>query len=253
MRQSSHSIAPPVEAGTLRRPWLAIGLLASIACACVLLGFWQLGRADQSRAAAERFEAMRELPAMRLRTADEPDDALRYRQVEISGRYVPDRQFLLDNVVHDGVVGYNVLTPFEPDDGGRWLLVNRGWVRADPDRRVRPDVSLDPARLRIEGMLDVLPEPGLRLGHEPAAERDAPLHVLSFPTVADLERLLDRPLYAHQLRLDSAAPHGFDRDFPAPGLAPERHLGYAVQWWLFGSIAGGAAAVIGWRVLRRRT
>lgn len=253
MRQSGHSIAPPVEAGTLRRPWLAIGLLAAAACLCVMLGFWQLGRAEQSRAAAERFETVRALPAVRLRSGDEADDGLRHRRVEVSGRFVPDRQFLLDNAVHNGAVGYYVLTPFAPDDGGRWLLVNRGWVRADPDRRVLPDVSFDTARRSVTGTLDRLPEPGLRLGREPFGRSDAPLRVLSFPTMAELEQSLGRQLYGFQLLLDADAPGGFARDFPAPGLEPERHIGYAVQWWLFGSIAGGAAVVIGWRVRRRRT
>lgn len=234
------------------RPWLAIALLATLAAVCVSLGFWQLGRAGESRALAGRFEAALELPPVTLRTADAADEGLRFRRVEARGRYVPERQFLIDNIVNDGVVGYHVLTPFAPDDGGPWLIVNRGWVSGGLDRSVLPDVRVDGRTRRITGLLDRLPAPGLRLGEAPAAEDDAPVRVMSFPTMASLEQTLGGRLYVYQLRLDPGEADGFVRDFPMPGLAPERHLGYAAQWWLFGSIAGGAAIVIGARMLRRR-
>lgn len=252
MREPDHSTAPPAEHGPVRRPWLAIALLATVAAVCVSLGFWQLGRAGESRAAAERFDAALALPASRLRTADDADDTLRYRKVASTGRYVPDRQILLDNIVRGGVAGYYVLTPFAPDDGGPWVIVNRGWVPADFDRTVLPDITVDGRLRSIDGLLDRLPSPGLRLGEQPVEERDAPVRVRNFPTMESLAHALGRPLYAYQLLLDAGRPDGFARDFPAPGLAPERHIGYAVQWWLFGTIAGGAAIVIGARVLRRR-
>ena len=253
MRDSDHSTAPTVSPGTVRRPWLAIALLAGVAALCVSLGFWQLGRADERRAAAQRFDAALELPPARLRTGDDADERLRYRKVEATGRFVPDHQFLLDNVVRDRVVGYYVLTPFAPDDGGLWLMVNRGWLPADLDRRVLPDVSVDDRPRSIDGVLDQLPAPGLRLGEEAVIDRDEAVSVTSFPTIESLERALGRPLYRYQLLLDAEQPDGYARDFPAPGLAPERHIEYAVQWWLFGTIAGGAAIVIAARVLRRRT
>src|SRR5690606_9125464 len=100
------------------------------------------------------------------------DDTLRYRKVAATGRYVPDRQILLDNVVRDGMAGYYVLTPFAPDGGGPWVIVNRGWVRADFDRSVLPDVTVDGTMRSIDGVLDRLPSPGLRLGEEPMAVKD---------------------------------------------------------------------------------
>ena len=38
--------------------------------------------------------------------------------------------------------------------------------------------------------------------------------------------------------LDPGAPDGFERDWrPALGFGPERHLGYAVQWFAFALVA----------------
>ena len=253
MREPDHSTAPQPEPGALPRPWLAAALLAAVAAVCASLGFWQLGRAGESRAAVERFHAALELPAARLRTADDADAGLRYRRVSATGRYVPERQILIDNIVQGGVAGYYVLTPFEPTDGARWLIVNRGWVPAGPSRERLPDVSVDGNPRQIAGLLDRLPSPGLRLGEPPAPDGEAAVQVMSFPTIAMLERMLGRRLYDYQLRLDPDQPDGFAREVSAPGLGPERHLGYAVQWWLFGTIAGAAAVVIAVRTLRRRS
>ena len=80
--------------------------------------------------------------------SDADRESLRFREAELRGEYVPGRQFLLDNMVHDGVAGYHVLTPWRADGGG-WVLVNRGWVPAHPDRAVLPSVALDASPVTV--------------------------------------------------------------------------------------------------------
>lgn len=226
-------------------------LLAAVAAACVALGFWQIERAEASRSTAERFAAAARLPALDA-PPDVPVDEIRYRRLEVRGRYVPERQFLVDNVVRDGVAGYYVLTPFSPAGGGRWLIVNRGWVEADPDRSVLPEVRVPSAERQVEGLVDSLPAPGLRLGDPAPPPAGASVAVVSYPTMADLEQALGRPLLDYQLLLDPSAPDGFERVWTVRVMSPARHIGYAVQWWLFAAIAAGAACAVGWRGLRRR-
>lgn len=243
----------PTHQNFVRRPWLAVALLAGVTALCVALGCWQLGRAEESRLTAARMASASELPVVGS-VARSSLAELRYRKLEVRGRYVPERQFLLDNIVHNGVAGYYVLTPFEPDVGNRWLVVNRGWVPAGADRSVLPKVEIEPGKRQIAGTVNALPAPGLRLGRAPIDASEAAVRVLTYPTIAELESSLGRPLLDYQLLLDAGQPDGFERDFRAsvPVLQPERHLGYAGQWWLFAAIAGGAASVIGWRELRRR-
>lgn len=236
----------------IRRPWLAVALLSVLALVCVGLGFWQLERAGQSREALRAAEAAAEAPPITRLEDTASDETLRHRRVELHGRYVPARQFLIDNIVHDGAAGYYVLTPFAVENGGPWIIVNRGWVRGDPSRERLPDVAVSPDPRRIAGRLDRLPAPGLRLADERAeADAEVPVSVVSFPTMTGLEQRLERELLEYQLLLDPSEADGFERDFPPPGLEPARHVGYAAQWWLFGSIAGGAAIVITARQMRR--
>jgi surfeit locus 1 family protein len=62
--------------------------------------------------------------------------------------------------------------------------------------------------------------------------------VLLFPTAADVESALGVAVEPRIVLLDAAAPDGFERIWrPALGFGPERHLGYAIQWFAFALVA----------------
>jgi len=238
------------RAAFVRSAVAIVGLLL-LAGLLAWLGVWQLRRAEESRGFAQRFAAALDEPAL-TRAPDELADELRFRRLEVNGRYAPDRQFLLDDRVHDGVAGYEVLTPFPLVDDPRVLLVNRGWVPADPDRRVLPDVRVDSVPRRVTGRAERLPRPGLRLGATLPGEATSPVAVVLYPTAAELATLAREPLLDYELLLDADEPAGFVRDWRAPGLAPERHLAYAGQWFLFALGAFAAGVVLAVKTRARR-
>ena len=51
----------------------------------------------------------------------------RFTRVRVHGEFDAARQFLLDNISHEGAPGYEVLTLLRLADGSH-LLVNRGWL-----------------------------------------------------------------------------------------------------------------------------
>jgi surfeit locus 1 family protein len=225
------------------RTAVAIAGLALLGALFAALGQWQLRRAGETRAVGAHFTAAAAEPVLE-RAPDAATDELRFRRVRVRGSYVAEHQFLLDNRVRDGVAGYEVLTPLKLADDHRRLLVNRGWVRADLDRRVLPDVGVDGAAREIGGRIERLPRPGLRLGEGPADAASGPVAVVVYPTSQELGALLGEPLLDYQLLLDAAAPDGYVRDWRAPGLAVERHLAYAGQWLLLALASLGAAIAI---------
>jgi surfeit locus 1 family protein len=226
----------------LVRTAVAIVGLIVLAGTCSFLGVWQYRRAAESRAVTARFAAAAEEPALDAAPAELTDD-LRFRRLAVSGRYIPKPQFLLDNRVHDGVAGYDVLTAFDLADG-RTLLVNRGWVEANPDRSLLPDVQIDADERTVRGQLERLPR-ALRLGASfPAAAARAPVIVVVSPSAEELgAELRARPL-DYVLALDAGEPDSFVRDSAPAVLSPERHLAYAGQWLLFALGALGAAVAI---------
>jgi surfeit locus 1 family protein len=202
----------------------------------ILLGRWQLHRADEKQVLLDQF-ARGQLQTLAYQAGDAGKPA-RYQHVAVEGVYDGEHQVLLDNMPSAaGRAGFRVLTPLKisenPGAGDRWLLVDRGWVPLGSTRADLPDVHVDPQAGSVRGRLDDLPQPGMRLGENPQAPADAPWpRVLSFPRHAELEQLLGHPVEPWILLLDAAEPQGYERAWGADfGIGPPRHIAYAVQWF----------------------
>lgn len=203
----------------------------------VSLGRWQWHRAAEKELLWQRFAAGGEAAiAIGSRSLGEFD---RYRRVALTGRYDTARQFLLDNRTHDGQPGYEVLTPFELADG-RVILVDRGWIPFGGYRDRLPDVGFESASdVTITGRVDELPSVGLDSGRA-APSRDATWpKVASYPRPAQLATSLGRPVESRIVLLDATAANGYMRDWQPPGVPPDRHLSYALQWWSFAALLVG--------------
>ncbi len=192
------------------------------------LGFWQLDRARQKEALAAAFAAYARLPAVPVSTLD-PAAAARYRRVTAMGRYDLDHQILLDNQVQDGRPGYHVLTPLRLPDVPWAILVNRGWVPAGESRDRLPEIVLADADVVISGRLGQPANPGLRLGQASGGWPRLVQHVDYAALAADL----GYPLAPAVILLDPGAAGGPVREWQvhAAGFGPQRHRGYAVQWF----------------------
>jgi surfeit locus 1 family protein len=214
----------------VQRPW-ALALTLAMLAGFIALGSWQVGRSREKQALIEAFErgTADTVPLSVTRV----DELPRYQRVSASGRYEPGRQVLLDNMPSStGQPGYRVLTPLRRDDGGALLLVDRGWVPMGLDRSRLPVVAVDASPRTVTGRLDALPVPGLRLGAARGAGASGWPLVLNFPVTADLEAALGEPVEQRIVLLDASEPDGFERAWlPAIGFPPERHLGYAIQWF----------------------
>lgn len=199
------------------------------------LGFWQLGRADQKQALVDQYAT-----AQKTQVEITPRNAAslpRYQRVEVSGRFDPAHQVLLDNMPsHTGQPGYRVLTPFETQAG--WLLVDRGWLPLGSSRTELPDITVSNDARTITGTIDELPRAGIELKTPPVDASASWPRVLSFPQQAALEQQLGQKLIPGLLLLDASQPDGYERIWEAHlGFRPERHIGYAVQWFAFAVVA----------------
>ena len=201
------------------------------------LGQWQWHRAQQKNALDASFSAgARQVSEL---GAGSSSTLARYAQVRVSGHYDGEHQFLLDNMSHAGRPGYEVLTPLLLADG-RAVIVNRGWVPIIDSRAHLPQIQLDAAAPTTPaGRLDELPVAAVALGHVPPTAGPLWPKLTSFPTMADLARSLGRPLETRQLLLNPDEPLGYVRDWHPSGLGPERHISYAIQWWIFAALALG--------------
>ncbi len=216
----------------------------------ISLGMWQLRRAEERAAVHEKFATDGDLPALATPIDGSQLEEHLYRRLELRGRYLTSKQLLLDSMTHQGQAGYHVLTPFLPLNGSRWVLVNRGWVKADSDRRVLPQIGVSEAERVVRGRIDGLPRPGLDLASSSGSDRWP--QIVLFPTFDEIEARFEEPLFHYQLLLDSEAGDGFVRDWQPRVLAPERHVGYAIQWFSFAGVLAVMGIVLSVRRSPRR-
>jgi surfeit locus 1 family protein len=214
--------------------WLMTVATVLLCMLFVGLGRWQWQRSIDKQAQQDGFarggDAPLELGARALISIE------RHRRVILRGEYLGERQFLLDNRTYEGKAGYEVLTPFRLGDG-RILLVNRGWVPFSGFRDRLPDVTLQSAgATMITGRIDMLPSGGLARGHAAPDAASAWPRVTSYPAMAELSSSLGVRLQERLLLLDAQLPQGYVRDWQPPGLGPQRHLSYAIQWWSFAAL-----------------
>jgi surfeit locus 1 family protein len=71
----------------------------------------------------------------------------------VVGEFLHDKEILIQSQVYEGLVGYNLITPFRIKGTATAILVNRGWVPADYE----DSAILRPSGERLEGGLAALP------------------------------------------------------------------------------------------------
>ena len=234
----------------MRPDGLVLGGFALAMALFVSLGTWQMWRAEQRAASFERFAEAGGSSALTVPIDGAQFEAHRFRWLELRGRYLSSRQILLDSMTHEGRAGYHVLTPFRLAGDESWVLVNRGWVPADPERRGLPEVEVGESVRVVRARIDALPRPGLTFENRQAPAGDWP-QVLLFPKFADIEARLERPLRPYQLLLSPDAADGYVRVWQPRAMPPERHVGYAVQWYSFAFALGVIGTVLWWRSKRK--
>lgn len=213
-----------------RRWWLAASLVLCLFAVLLGLGFWQLQRAEEKRILLETWRASRNTEARPLQMGLEGKGP-RFQRVRVTGRYDAAHQYLLDNRIQENRLGYEVLTPLRIAGSGEVILVNRGWLPAGRSREDLPRIPTPDGAVEVTGHLVGPPQTGLRLG-PPDPGRGRWPKVIQYLKPSRVSEQLGSPVVSRVIQLDPEADHGFRRDWGAPvSFGPERHIGYAVQWF----------------------
>jgi surfeit locus 1 family protein len=207
----------------------------------------------QTRLDAQRRDAPISLPPATPIAIDEAS-ALQFRPLALSGRFLPEKQFLLDNQVHRDQVGYRVITPFVLAGGPTVVLVDRGWIPAGPSREQLPPIETPTAPLSLSGIAMTAPARFFSLNDQgntpPWLSTSSPPPVWQHLDISAFARQSGLPTHALVLRLDPSSAHGFVREWPRPDARAPRHYSYALQWFGF---AFATLAIGAFQLFRRRS
>lgn len=237
--------------GGRRRPgWLPL-VAATIAFASfVALGVWQIQRAAEKQQLLAAIERGARSAPIELPYADSALARGEFQRVQAQGQFLGDRQFLLDNRLLDGQVGYDVLTPLVLADG-RTVLVDRGWLPAGPRREPQGEVALEmPGQVTVTGRL-WRPDPAVALGPAVAPSSGEWPRTVTRIDYDALGEELGRTLTPAVIRAERGAPWVLTPRALEPQFGPERHYGYAVQWFALALTVLVVTGALQWRRRRR--
>ncbi|WP_299202374.1 SURF1 family protein [uncultured Amphritea sp.] len=224
--------------------WLIVILALLLIPLLLWLGVWQLQRADEKQKLLDRWSSARtDLTELPERESTEPVG------VSLHGQFISDVIYLLDNRTREGRTGYEVIVPFKPDTDANAkhpvVLVNLGWLAASQYRDQLPDISLPSGSQSITGRL-AIPSQAMQLSPDRWQENGR-VRIQQL----DMDRLaLRHPgLYPAVIRIDKPLLSGLSVGWPVVNMTPERHVGYAIQWFGLAIVLMGGCS---WLVLHRK-
>ena len=211
----------------IKRSFILPGVLISLTVWGLLsLGFWQLDRADEKRAIESAIVVAQSNPAQ-LVEANEILDKEHYR-VLLNGYFDTNKQFIYDNQIVKGNAGYYVLTPFVLN-AKTAILVNRGFVPWYGKRGELVDIEIDSQPRTIEVGL-IRPKQRIELKQQ-AVSTTFPILIQSLD-LDQLSQLSSYQIIPMLAQLDVNASDGFFRQWKPFYGSVDKHLGYALQWFL---------------------
>jgi cytochrome oxidase assembly protein ShyY1 len=226
----------------LRPRWILSHLLILLLVVVMVnLGFWQLRRLDQKRAYRDLVRSRTEAAPAPIATVLDHDasagatDAALYRRVTATGTFVAGDEVLVRNKSLDGNPGEWVLTPLKtgPDTA---VVVNRGFV---PFTTATEGVAPPPptGRVTVTGLVFPTQTRGSFGPRDPATGK---LPALNRADLGRLQRQVGYDIYPAYVQMTKLSPAPTGKaptplSPPAPDLGP--HLSYAVQWFIFSTIA----------------
>lgn len=215
-----------------------IATIVTFICVVIMfaLGNWQLQRAEHKTArllAMERMAISAQIDLQQVLSVNNAE--MQDMPVNFFGSADPTRYFLLDNKIHKGRVGYQILVPLLTNSGT--VITNFGWVAATNSRDVLPDVQIDNKSMHYSGVISLpldnamIKETALIDGNWPKVIQQTDLKVI--------KQHYDQDILPFVVLLNAQETSPFVRDWQPVVMAPEKHLAYAVQWFLlaFSAIA----------------
>ena len=206
----------------------------------VSLGFWQLERADDKRSIEVSIKQAN-TGSVELIKKEEGLQSKEYYEVRLQGKYLSDKQFIYDNQIVDQVSGYYVLTPYVLEGQSKAILINRGFIPWNGRRDKLADIVIGQETREIKVQIS---KPIKRMELKPSEVG------IQFPALIqsiDLQDMADRANVDFSSvigLLDASASNGFIRKWEPYTGSIEKHIGYAVQWFLMALVL----AIIGIRI-----
>jgi len=217
----------------------SILILATMAF-LVSLGFWQLDRADQKRTIEASIQKANTGVVELIVNQNELLNK-EYYEVRLQGSYISDKQFIYDNQIVDQASGYYVLTPFVLTGQSNAIMINRGFIPWNGRRDQLDDIAVDSTFREIKIQVS-RPIKRIELKTSDISNQFPVLiQAIDFDVIEEISSTSFVDVIG---LLDPSSDDGFVRKWEPYTGSIEKHIGYAIQWFLMALVLG----IIGIRI-----
>ena len=198
----------------------------------ISLGFWQLNRAEEKRQILDLQQKRLAMPVLPVKQLPDKLSDIEYRKLSIIGRFLNEYHIYIDNKIHSGQVGYQVITPLSLSGSDTVILVNRGWIKSTGDRRQLPKVAPVEGEVKILGTIKVRTKDIAGFSKHNRLGNEWPALVL-WPDPEQLDQDIPGEVARFVLLQDKEPQDQFTREWVFINSSPEKSISYAMQWFSF--------------------
>ena len=200
----------------------------------IKLGFWQLDRADQKKIINMSFVERQNQPPIQLNneTIQMPTKDIIWHRVSMRGKFLNDKNIILDNQIVGEKAGFLIYTPFKILDSNKIILINRGWYPLSNSRKDIPNIPPIKDIQTIEGEISQMPSSGISLGKVATEKLDESSFRLQKMDYEVLSSLISKELMRYVVKLKKPIfdkTYVLDSGMPVPDS--DKNYGYAFQWF----------------------
>ena len=165
------------------------------------------------------------------------------RRVVLRGSYLNERSIFLIYQSYEDQIGWEVVTPFQLDDGSQIALVSRGWSGIGAVEELKASLPAVTGTVSVEGQLFVpTPEQAAQPGDALAEEWPRVQRRLN---TEELAARFDAPLFPYVVRLAENQPGVLVRHWPLVLVDSGRNFSYALQWFAMAIAVALASVFLG--------
>ena len=206
----------------------------------ISLGFWQLDRADQKRTIEASIQKANTGVVELIVNQNELLNK-EYYEVRLQGSYIGDKQFIYDNQIVDQASGYYVLTPFVLTGQSNAIMINRGFIPWNGRRDQLDDIAVDSTFREVKIQVS-RPIKRIELKTSDISNQFPVLiQAIDFDVIEEISSTSFVDVIG---LLDPSSDDGFVRKWEPYTGSIEKHIGYAIQWFLMALVLG----IIGIRI-----
>jgi cytochrome oxidase assembly protein ShyY1 len=202
----------------------------AIAVICVIamtgLGLWQLDRQAQKEIRLAQLEERKQNHPHSIDELLSLETSIQDFPSQLSGRLLSDKLFYIDNKIYQGQVGFDVIAPLQTERGV--VMLNLGWLKSLGSRDLLPTQQIELSNYYF-GVVSY-PSDNKMIVETNTSATQFPI-LLQQIDLSIMQTALDMQILDFVVNVDPNPASGYVREWTPVVMAPEKHLGYAIQWF----------------------